>query len=118
MTNAALFWTLLVLTSVPIASAISYSETVQQWRQTREAKLKADDGWLTVAGLFWLEPGSNKTGSEDENPVRLPDGYPKVFGSFDRKGEEVVFKSASGIFTTPGGPVRRRRRNSRLVAIP
>lgn len=35
------------------------AETTQQWREKREASLKADDGWLTVAGLIWLKEGDN-----------------------------------------------------------
>src|SRR5206468_7374486 len=34
-----------------------YREDIERWRQRREAELRADDGWLTVAGLFWLRPG-------------------------------------------------------------
>jgi hypothetical protein len=30
----------------------AYIKEVQQWREHREAQLKADDGWLTVTGLF------------------------------------------------------------------
>jgi hypothetical protein len=35
----------------------SYRAEIRQFRQQRTAELKADDGWLTVAGLFWLKPG-------------------------------------------------------------
>jgi len=31
----------------------------QQWRADYEASLKAPDGWLSVAGLFWLHEGVN-----------------------------------------------------------
>jgi hypothetical protein len=27
---------------------------IEQWRVRHEAELKAEDGWLAVAGLFWL----------------------------------------------------------------
>ena len=36
-----------------------YIDSVLEWRQLREEALKASDGWLTVAGLFWLEQGQN-----------------------------------------------------------
>jgi uncharacterized protein len=84
--------------------AQTYPETVQQWRQTRETELKAPNGWLSVAGLFWLEQGANKAGAEDAHAIRLPDGYPKDFGVFERTGEAVIFRAAKGVFTSPGGP--------------
>lgn len=37
----------------------SYVSEIEQWRQKKEAALKADDGWLTVAGLHWLREGTN-----------------------------------------------------------
>ena len=36
-----------------------YTEELAQWRRKREETLVADDGWLCVAGLHWLEPGEN-----------------------------------------------------------
>ena len=39
--------------------ASDYTAGVEKWRQEREARLKAPDGWLSVAGLTWLKPGDN-----------------------------------------------------------
>ena len=36
-----------------------YLAAIQTWRKQREESLTADDGWLTVSGLHWLEPGNN-----------------------------------------------------------
>lgn len=41
-------------------SAADHSAQVEAWRSKRIAALKADDGWLTVAGLHWLKPGWNR----------------------------------------------------------
>jgi hypothetical protein len=35
-------------------------KTIQNWRQQREAKLRAEDGWLTLTGLSWLQEGRNE----------------------------------------------------------
>jgi uncharacterized protein (DUF1684 family) len=32
---------------------------VSEWRANYEASLKAPDGWLSVAGLYWLHEGAN-----------------------------------------------------------
>jgi hypothetical protein len=34
------------------------------WRAQADAAMRADDGWLTLAGLFWLHEGVNTFGSE------------------------------------------------------
>ena len=38
----------------------NYQQTVKEWRAQHEAKLKAEDGWLTVVGLDWLKQGENR----------------------------------------------------------
>ena len=50
----------------------SYEKQQQAWRTDREEKLKADDGWLTVAGLFWMREGLNEVGSAPTNDIVLP----------------------------------------------
>ncbi len=65
--NLALTLALLALGTVAAASASAapadYRDEIRKYRASREAELKADDGWLTVAGLFWLKPGANVVGS-------------------------------------------------------
>lgn len=33
----------------------AYRAEIEHWQARRESSLKSDDGWLTVAGLFWLK---------------------------------------------------------------
>jgi uncharacterized protein len=40
-------------------AATSAPENYAQWRAQYEAGLKAPDGWLSVAGLSWLQEGAN-----------------------------------------------------------
>jgi hypothetical protein len=87
-----------------------YRGGIERWRHEREAKLKADDGWLTVAGLFWLKDGSNGAGSSASNAIRLPRGPAHVgdFGFHDGRtlyrpegdGKPAVLKTD----TDPAGP--------------
>ncbi|MEP7364331.1 MAG: DUF1684 domain-containing protein [Acidobacteriota bacterium] len=48
---------LIMSTLLPAADHLS---EVEAWRTKRLATLRADDGWLTVAGLHWLKPGWNR----------------------------------------------------------
>jgi len=43
-----------------LPQAMSYLDQSAQWRRQREDALKADDGWLNVTGLYWLEPGKSR----------------------------------------------------------
>ena len=53
-----------------------YRDEIRKYRAGREAELKADDGWLTVVGLFWLKPGANVTGSAAGSAIQLPGKAP------------------------------------------
>lgn len=55
------------------------TEIETAWAE-REARLRADDGWLTLTGLYWLEPGPNIMGAAEDAAVQLPDG-PALAGS-------------------------------------
>jgi len=55
-----------------------YQASIEQWRQQREAGLKADGGWLTVAGLIWLKDGVNVAGSDASSDIVLPRGPAKT----------------------------------------
>ena len=58
----------------------AYRKEIEQWRVKREDRLKADGGWLTVAGLFWLHEGDNTVGSDPASDVVLPEGAPASAG--------------------------------------
>jgi len=50
----------------------AYVAEIESWRSDRIARLTADDGWLTLVGLEWLEPGANPFGGDASFPVVLP----------------------------------------------
>ncbi len=52
------------------------------WQAERTAGLTADRGWLTLIGLFWLEPGENRVGTAEGDVVRFdPEFAPGELGS-------------------------------------
>jgi hypothetical protein len=73
-----------------------YQATIEQWRQQREANLKSDSGWLTVAGLIWLKDGANVAGSDASSDIILPRGPAKA-GVFDFHNGKTIFHPASGV---------------------
>jgi uncharacterized protein (DUF1684 family) len=76
--------------------AAPYRTETEKWRVDYEAALRAPEGWLSVAGLFWLREGDNAVGSDAQSDVVLPAGTPRYAGSFLFHQGVVTFKPASG----------------------
>jgi uncharacterized protein len=66
----------------------SYQAGIVKWRQQKETELKADGGWLTVTGLFWLKEGDNRV-----------EGAPGVFELHEGKAR---FRADTGAVTEMG----------------
>jgi hypothetical protein len=82
----------------------SYQTEIEKWRRGRQAALKADDGWLTVAGLFWLKEGKNTVGTEPASDIVLPKGSaPGTVGVFDFHNGSTTFQAAPGLEATVNG---------------
>jgi hypothetical protein len=74
-----------------------YQARLETWRRARAERLKADDGWLTLAGLFWLEEGTSHLGSDAGNDVVLPKGSaPPHLGVFILREGEVTVRPDPG----------------------
>ncbi|HEU4403373.1 MAG TPA: DUF1684 domain-containing protein [Candidatus Polarisedimenticolia bacterium] len=84
-----------------------YARSIETWRHEREARLKSDDGWLTVAGLFWLKEGPNRFGSAASNDIVLPAGSaPPAAGVFEFHDGRARLKALEGVtITSSGRPV-------------
>jgi uncharacterized protein (DUF1684 family) len=78
-------------------TSAGYQHAIEQWRAEREAKLKADDGWLTVVGLHWLKEGENRLGSDPAMDVPLPASVPAKVGTITLSKKKVHFKPAPGV---------------------
>lgn len=99
---AALF----IFPSGPASAAPpSYAQEIEAWRKERFESLKQADSWFSLVGLFWLEPGENRFGSDaGKNRVILPEGKaPAVAGSLVRTGESVKVRVEPGARVTTGG---------------
>ena len=62
----------------------AYRGEIEQWRSQRVERLTADNGWLTLVGLDWLQPGENRLGSAPDNEIALSaPGVPPVAGTLE-----------------------------------
>jgi uncharacterized protein (DUF1684 family) len=86
-----------IVTLTARADSPNYAADVEAWRVKREARLKADGGWLTVAGLFWLKEGANRFGSGKDNDVVLPSPAPERAGVFEFQAGKVKLRLEAGV---------------------
>jgi uncharacterized protein (DUF1684 family) len=78
-----------------LVEQLSYAAGIESWRQHMEAGLRADDGWLTLAGLFWLHEGTNSFGSDPTCDIVLPAGAaPDQAGAFELRDGVVTLRAA------------------------
>jgi uncharacterized protein len=85
--------------------ASGYDSSLAQWRANREARLKADYGWLTVVGLHWLKEGDNRVGSDPSFEVPLPPSAPKKVGVITLKNGRTRFTPSDSSVLLRGKPV-------------
>ena len=106
---ALLFVWIAVLGAVPGASERkSHQEEVARFRAEYEAGLRAEDGYLSVAGLFFLKPGANTFGADPASDVVLPTGAaPARLGVLEPRGGRIVVSLvAPGLATLNGAPMQ------------
>jgi|SRR5579871_248754 len=86
----------------------AFREETQKWRDAYEAGLKAENGWLSLAGLFWLREGENTFGASEKSSIVLPSGSaPENAGTFVFRKGETQLRAAPGVrFLINGQPVR------------
>lgn len=75
----------------------SYATEIATWREERLARLKAEGGFLTLAGLYWLEEGDNHFGSAEDNDLIFPETTPAHIGTFTLKAGAVSLTVLPGI---------------------
>ena len=77
---------------------------VETWFADRVARLTQPDGWLSLVGLHWLEPGAQSVGCAEDNAVVLMVGPPHL-GTVTLADGEVRFAPAAGVaFSVDGKP--------------
>jgi uncharacterized protein (DUF1684 family) len=84
----------------------AYRHEIDSWRATRDSNLRDPNGWLTLVGLFWLDEGDNRVGSDPRNRVALPGKAPAFAGTLVRHGTAVTVRAEPGSgLVSDGGPV-------------
>ncbi len=84
-----------------------HTAAIMKWREQRLARLTAENGWLTLVGLFWLKPGENIFGRAPGNAIVLDHPQlPASAGTFLLEEARVRFDAAAAAdITLEGKPV-------------
>ncbi len=89
----------------------AYVAEIEAWRADREARLRSQDGWLSLVALEWLSLGDNAFGSDPALPVVLPgEGVPARVGvlTLAEDGSVTVRSEPGSGLTVAGEPVSER----------
>ncbi len=76
----------------------AYEQETAVYRQQLEESLKRENGWLALAGLFWLEEGDNYFGTSADETVVVPlaEDYGRL-GNFIRQGDQVTMQVTGSV---------------------
>ncbi len=89
--------TAILLTGTAFVPADGYRDEILAWHKKRTESLKREDGWLNLAGLFWLEEGPNTFGTATDSQVIFPKGKSDgLLGTLTLKNGEVILETAPG----------------------
>lgn len=96
----------------PAPLTAGYLEQLEEFRRGRIESLAGEEGWLGLVGLYWLEEGESRFGSDPNAEIVLPDrpalaGEPAVLGSLLVEAGRVELRPRPGSsLTIEGEPAR------------
>jgi uncharacterized protein (DUF1684 family) len=77
---------------VPFLFSNEFTDNEKNWRKDREVRLKAEDGWLNLAGLYWLNDGVYTFGTDPGMDIVLPVHSAVSFaGTLTVKGQVISY---------------------------
>jgi uncharacterized protein len=79
-----------------------FVQAQRTWRAERHASLTKPDGWTSLVGLHWIDPGPHYFGSDPGNGIRLAMG-PAQAGMLDLEGGAVRLVPDKAAHLTLGG---------------
>src|SRR5262249_41439455 len=89
----------------------AWQKEIAEFREKRAAGLQKPDGWLSLVGLEWLEPGDTSVGSAPDNKVKLSAGHPSHLGIFHLENNVVTLLQPKEGFpaglTVAGSPAKQ-----------
>lgn len=83
-------------------TSAAYTASINHFDSLRHKALTDKNGWLNLAGLYWLEPGDNTFGSAAKNTLVFKHkNMPAVIGKFKVTANKISFEFEKGISKFP-----------------
>lgn len=70
---------------------------IKTWQTKRVQEITSPDGWMSLAGLFWLKEGITPFGSDPLNKLVFPEKAPKEIGQFVLENGMVTMIIEGGV---------------------
>lgn len=88
-----------------------YREQFNEWQQSRMESLTNPTGWMRLAGMYWLEEGENRFGTDDQTDITFPEGTkPGYAGEFILADGKVTLQATEGVeFIHEGGALSKKK---------
>ena len=92
----------IVHTNAQVQTSASYVASIKYFDTLRMNALTDKNGWLNLAGLYWLKPGDNSFGSAPSNQLVFKHKkMPAVLGKFKVAGTMVSFEFDKAVTKFP-----------------
>ena len=93
---------MLVRPNVQAQKSAAYTASIKYFDTLRMNALTDKNGWLNLAGLYWLNPGNNTLGSAATNALVFKHkNMPAVLGKFKVAGNRVSFEFDKAVTKFP-----------------
>lgn len=87
---------------------IEYEAKVLAWRTEKYDALVRENGWLALAGLYWLTEGRNLVGANPMCEVILPERAPTFLGVVYWEKKNIRFTAAEGVKVKVNGKLTQK----------
>jgi uncharacterized protein (DUF1684 family) len=77
-----------------------YSEDISAWRTKRVERLKSENGWMNLVGLYWLKDGKNTFGSDSSNDLVFPPNAPAFAGNIQKTDTLIYLEVNDSVLIT------------------
>jgi len=96
----------------------AYRDEVVQWRDKAEQRLRADNGWLTLAGRFVMKMGENRFGTAPDNDIVFPaETGPAHIGTLFVEPGKITLRTGAGLtMYADGRPFTERQMRTDVEA--
>ena len=98
----SLFYFILLHTNAQGQTSAAYNASIKHFDSLRIKALTEQNGWLNLAGLYWLKPGDNSFGSASNNTLVFKHkNMPAVLGKFKVAGTRGSFEFDKAVTKFP-----------------